>query len=1184
MRRHSRTIRRFGYLGLLILAVVLLFLVPGISRAAVYAVNLYDPDPNADAPDAATDGVCEVTVGVGDCSLRAALTEALPGDTITFAAPGGTISVIGPAVLPNIPGNVIVDGWSAGGVGYVGAPLVQVTDGSAGGVNIGLRFGGDGSTVIGLSVTGFDTVGVTFVGDGNQIYGSYIGLDLAGNPVPNNDGLRINGPRVDNVIGPTTGAAGQAPNVISGNTNHGILIQAANSIPVTTWTFPNANEVIGNYIGTNPAATGAIPNGDDGIAIANSRYVLVGRPNGGGNVIAGNGGDGIDVSSNNSRAINIRSNFIGVNLAQTAPIPNGGSGINLVLSQVNLIENNVIGGNAGYGIYLQQNDIQTIVCNNFIGVSEDGLTTLGNTLSGVGVVAPNYGVNGTGNHIGVGSPWPGFSPPACTVGNTITNNTGDGITVENGARLASARLNSIFNNGGDGIVLTDPAGANPSNEGVTRPVLQKAGADGGTQFVVDVTLNQAAGLATPDNQFEVDFYANDEPCVAVPRPEGQRYIGSTTVTVNGAGVGQGLGVPLTAAVALGQSITATASGRAVANPGGGNNEPWRNTSEFSDCIEVEVAGNIRVTKVDNPDPVVTGQPLTYTLTVNNVGVIPATNVTLTDTLPAGVTAINVLPGAPTCTVAGTTITCGLGTLAPGANTAVTVQVNAPGAAGTITNTAMVVMDEPDLVIGDNTVNTPTAVLAPTLTNTPTATFTPSDTPIPSATFTATASSTATFTPSLTPSRTPSATFTRTATPLPTLTYTFTPSRTPSNTPTPSLTPSLTPSRTPTLTLTPSLTHTPTFTPSATFTITPSYTLSPTLTQTYTPVPTFTPIASPTPLPTLTHTPRPIPTITLTPASPATATQNAILRTSTRVAQVSTRVSAIIEVIGTNPAETLVPGGPRITINKVPDTSRQPSGGQVAFNVTVRNQGAGAVSDVQLIEELLEGVVLVEVDPGQPTCTKTANSINCLLGRLEGGQSARVNFRVDPNGLDPLLGRTIVRSAELPDVALDQPYIIKFAAPAFIQPNGEVTWAIQVLNPTSQAATNLVITDILPPQLEVLSATSTRGTPVISADNRITLRVSRLNAVDSLTVTVRTRLRSGLSPSPVLSNNACLRTTQQPQEQCAQAPVFRIDQLPFTGESPWEARRLFIIAALVLSIGAVATWVVSRSHKRTQTTR
>jgi uncharacterized repeat protein (TIGR01451 family) len=308
----------------------------------------------------------------------------------------------------------------------------------------------------------------------------------------------------------------------------------------------------------------------------------------------------------------------------------------------------------------------------------------------------------------------------------------------------------------------------------------------------------------------------------------------------------------------------------------------------------------------------------------------------------------------------------------------------------------------------------------------------------------------------------------------------------------------------------------------------------------------------------------------TPANLQTATQNAILATATEVSAVATRVSNVIEIIGADPTETLVAGGPRIRIDKAPDAGD--AAGAVNFNVTVRNQGAGAVSDVQLIEELLEGVVLVRVNPGEPTCTKTANTINCFLGRLEGGQSARVDFRVTADTeLNALLGRTIVRSAELPDAALDEPYLIKFASPAFIQPDGVVTWAIQVLNPSRAPATNLVVTDLLPPQLEVLAVTSTRGTPTVGADGGVTLRVPRLNPVDGFTLTVRTRLRPGLSPSPVLNNNACLRTAERPDSQCARAPVFRIDQLPFTGEPPWWAGLpgwLAMLAGALVVIGVV----------------
>lgn len=49
------------------------------------------------------------------------------------------------------------------------------------------------------------------------------------------------------------------------------------------------------------------------------------------------------------------------------------------------------------------------------------------------------------------------------------------------------------------------------------------------------------------------------------------------------------------------------------------------------------AADLSVTKTDSPDPVIAGQQLTYTVTVANAGPLDATNVTVVDTLPAGVT-------------------------------------------------------------------------------------------------------------------------------------------------------------------------------------------------------------------------------------------------------------------------------------------------------------------------------------------------------------------------------------------------------------------------------------------------------------------------------------------------------------------------------------------------------------------
>ncbi|MBI5282049.1 MAG: DUF11 domain-containing protein, partial [Candidatus Solibacter usitatus] len=131
-----------------------------------------------------------------------------------------------------------------------------------------------------------------------------------------------------------------------------------------------------------------------------------------------------------------------------------------------------------------------------------------------------------------------------------------------------------------------------------------------------------------------------------------------------------------------------------------------------------------LTKTDAPDPLTVGATLTYTLTVTNNGPDPATGIVLTDTLPVGVTFGTVTPGGPTCTQAAGVVTCGLGTLANGASTVVTITVT-PTAPGAITNSASATHpNEVDPNAANNTniqatttVN-PVAVLFPNINVTP----------------------------------------------------------------------------------------------------------------------------------------------------------------------------------------------------------------------------------------------------------------------------------------------------------------------------------------------------------------------------------------------------------------------------------------------------------------------------------
>jgi len=112
------------------------------------------------------------------------------------------------------------------------------------------------------------------------------------------------------------------------------------------------------------------------------------------------------------------------------------------------------------------------------------------------------------------------------------------------------------------------------------------------------------------------------------------------------------------------------------------------------------AADVEVTLVGPGDPVAPGDSATFTLTVVNHGPSTAGGVSATGTLPAGVAVVSV---PPACTVAGATVTCAVGTLAPGAQTQLPVVVRVDPAApdGTMTAGAGASSGVPDPIPPSN---------------------------------------------------------------------------------------------------------------------------------------------------------------------------------------------------------------------------------------------------------------------------------------------------------------------------------------------------------------------------------------------------------------------------------------------------------------------------------------------------
>jgi uncharacterized repeat protein (TIGR01451 family) len=126
----------------------------------------------------------------------------------------------------------------------------------------------------------------------------------------------------------------------------------------------------------------------------------------------------------------------------------------------------------------------------------------------------------------------------------------------------------------------------------------------------------------------------------------------------------------------------------------------QHTTNVSLRVVSSTSADVSVSKTASPNPGVAGAALTYRVVVTNNGPAPATNVNLTDTLPAGVTFNATATTQGSCN-ATAPVNCSIGTLANGASAVITITV-LPNAAGQVTNTATVTGSEPEPDASNNT--------------------------------------------------------------------------------------------------------------------------------------------------------------------------------------------------------------------------------------------------------------------------------------------------------------------------------------------------------------------------------------------------------------------------------------------------------------------------------------------------
>lgn len=307
-------------------------------------------------------------------------------------------------------------GCDAGGTVAIGNRLAGITLQGAGTNFLG------GSREVGNLISGNKQDGIYCATNavGNFIQGNWIGLDVTGTNALRNamNGITLNGAR-SNRIGGAEAAFG---NVISGNTMNGVALSNRAS----------GNSIVGNFIGTDPTGLKAVSNRFCGIRL-DSASNFVGSPlPGEGNLISGNGQDGVCIAGTNAHDNVLRNNWIGVSAYGTNALPNSRAGVGISSAPLNVIggpetnAGNVISANldAGVWVYGLGADYNRLEGNK-LGTDPSGTLALGNRLEGI------YVALARSNAIGGSLPGAGNLVSANrtrgiwlnkTVGNTVQGN------------------------------------------------------------------------------------------------------------------------------------------------------------------------------------------------------------------------------------------------------------------------------------------------------------------------------------------------------------------------------------------------------------------------------------------------------------------------------------------------------------------------------------------------------------------------------------------------------------------------------------------------------------------------------------------------------------------------------------------------------------------------------------------
>ena len=485
-------------------------LVPSAQAQETYTVNTASDDALSNGTcSATTTGDCTLRAALQEANSDPDVDTIKFGGDFTITLDGGLLG-LGNGGLP-VEEEVVIDGTTVSGAVEVDGSNLSggILSGDADPI-IQFLEGSDGSTVKALDFTDGPTHGVVVGEAEDGLVEDLTTLDLeeildavlsSSELIPVPDVTIASSAATDNDgdgIRLLSSGSEVSGSVVSGNGRNGVfLIEGGNG---------SSNKVTGNTIGLNRAEDAANPNSTEsgrlaGVLVADDNAVIEE------NTVSGNDVNGIQLVGDDNQ---VMGNYIGTN-PSGADLGNGGDGVLLRGDNTTVGGGNVIGNNGRNGIRIDGANGSAII-SNFIGTDPSLEANLGNGAAGIlatsndgsqpvdneiGVDEPSDESNElTGEDA---SPWAGWAGDDA---NAIANNGGAGVAAKGDPSDLSIRGNMINDNAGAPI-------DHPEGYPVDEPTIEGAGIVGESQNQVQVTYAVPEPEGADPYPITVDFYRVD---------------------------------------------------------------------------------------------------------------------------------------------------------------------------------------------------------------------------------------------------------------------------------------------------------------------------------------------------------------------------------------------------------------------------------------------------------------------------------------------------------------------------------------------------------------------------------------------------------------------------------------------------------------------------------------------------